>query len=508
MPILLNVLSSSDQKVVEQGSLCVSRIVESFRDRQDKLEELVSPDILRAILRLLIPGTTNLIGPNIHTQFLRVLGITARSSPKLSTELFEMDVVDTLYQILTGISPPEDVDDIASKIDGVIIMQALIHRPREQVYETLNVICELLPGMSGSDLLLQDALLISDYFGDDFITLTSPKDSKAKDSKRIELLSQCQDKVKRFVTILLPTLLHAYSSTVNLSVRRKVLTAQLKMLSNIETSILENALRAVPFASYLAAMLSQQEHPSLVIAALQAAGLLLARLGSIYGYQFFREGVMVEITKLANEPISSPPQKAKSTKDNGNLDLGKFPTSTNEINSKSSDPDDERGDEDKEDYDDMDDDMDDDEHDEEGDHEDDEDDEHDVHPHIHEDISPSPSDSSSDESDYHAPSIARSMKDRVTLRAKSFLEAHRDDQNNEMRARADGIMQDITSLGSKIRECYLEDKSEDGVNLCRKLALYFGPEALESMTSAELLNSGILDVLLDVLDISNGLFRS
>ena len=152
MPILLNVLSNSDQKVVEQGSLCVSRVVESFKNQQDKLEELVSPDLLTAILRLLQPGTTNLIGPNIHTQFLRVLSITARASPTLSAELFKMNIVDTLYQILTGISPPSGTDNVASQIDSVFIMQALIHRPREQISETLNVICELLPSIQSESL--------------------------------------------------------------------------------------------------------------------------------------------------------------------------------------------------------------------------------------------------------------------------------------------------------------------------------------------------------------------
>ena len=147
MPILLNVLSSSDQKVVEQGSLCVSRVVESFRYHPHKLEELVSTDLLKAILRLLLPGTTNLIGPNIHTQFLRVLAFTAKASARLSAELFKMNVVETLYQILTGVSPPSGTEDVASKLDSVVIMQALIHRPREQVIETLNVICELLPGL-------------------------------------------------------------------------------------------------------------------------------------------------------------------------------------------------------------------------------------------------------------------------------------------------------------------------------------------------------------------------
>ncbi|KAG9539726.1 hypothetical protein KCU97_g22654, partial [Aureobasidium melanogenum] len=136
MPILLNVLSSSDQRVVEQGSLCVSRIVESFRYQESKLEELVSPELLKAVLRLLLPGTTTMIGPSIHTQFLRVLSITARASPRLAVELLRMDVVDTLYQILTGVSPPANDDDAALKIDKNIIMQALIRTPRDQIFET------------------------------------------------------------------------------------------------------------------------------------------------------------------------------------------------------------------------------------------------------------------------------------------------------------------------------------------------------------------------------------
>ena len=98
--------SAAATKKSSSRAVCVSRCVESFRYRQDKLEELVSPDLLRAITRLLFPGTTSLIGPNIHTQFIRVLAFTARASPKLAAELLKMDIVDTLYQILTGVSPP------------------------------------------------------------------------------------------------------------------------------------------------------------------------------------------------------------------------------------------------------------------------------------------------------------------------------------------------------------------------------------------------------------------
>ena len=259
MPILLNVLSSSDQKVVEQGSLCVSRVVESFRHHPSKLEELVSTDLLKAILRLLLPGTTNLIGPNIHTQFLRVLAFTAKASANLSAELFKMNIVETLYQILTGVSPPSATDDIASKLDSVVIMQALIHRPREQVIETLNVICELLPGLPRQADASLEAFDIDNGLAPDGGYQSSSR-KKSFSEKRVELLEACRDEVRRFAIILFPTLTDAFSSTVNLSVRQKVLTAQLKMLSNLDKDILMEALRSVPYASFLAAILSQQDH--------------------------------------------------------------------------------------------------------------------------------------------------------------------------------------------------------------------------------------------------------
>ncbi|KAK3058409.1 hypothetical protein LTS18_011360, partial [Coniosporium uncinatum] len=313
MPILLNVLGNSDQKVLEQGCLCVSRVVESFKYQDTKLEELVSADLLQAILRLLLPGTTNLIGPNIHTQFLRVLAITARASPRRSVDLLKMNVVDTLYQILTGVSPPSGTDEIATKIDSVVIVQALIHRPRDQIFETLNVICELLPSVQRDDLTFLADLFDAGYPGDNYASLAA-RSKESPNQKRVEMLEGCKEEVKRFAVVLLPTLTDAYSSTVNLSVRQKVLTAHLKMLSNFDTAILEDSLRSVPYASFLAAILSQQDHSTLVTFALQAAELLLKRLESIYRYQFHREGVIAEITKLAGRPCKSLEDKPKAAK--------------------------------------------------------------------------------------------------------------------------------------------------------------------------------------------------
>ncbi|KAJ9640308.1 Ubiquitin fusion degradation protein 4 [Coniosporium tulheliwenetii] len=476
MPILLNVLNGSDQRVVEQGCLCVSRIVESFKWQESKLEELVSTDLLSAVLRLLLPGSTNLIGPTVHTQFLRVLAITARASPRLSVELFKMKVVDTLYQILTGVSPPSGTDDIATKIDSVVIMQALIHRPRDQVFETLNVICELLPSVSRDGLLYLDDLLDVGPSGDDYMTLSAK--SKQPNDKRVQLLEECKDEVKRFATILLPTLTDAYSSTVNLSVRQKVLTAQLKMLSNLDVDILEDALRTVPYASFLASILSQRDHAILVTFALQAAELLLKRLEPIYRYQFYREGVIAEISKLASRPCKIPELKEKLRK--AGFDVEPVATSSQDTSSEE-DVDLEQevhiaGDEDNS-----------------------EDDGDDLEE--HEDGIRGGDDefesSSSEEEPYAHPPMP-DVEDLITIRARKFMEVHETEGKKIMQEKAASILEDLRSMAEAMKAHISNQDTTDSIEVFRRLAEYFSPDPLESITSYELLTSGILGALFDL----------
>ena len=505
MPNLLNVLSSSDQRVVEQGSICVSRVIESFKYEQDKLELLISTDLLKAIGRLLQPGTTNLIGPSIHTQFLRVLSITAQASPKLSTELLRMDIVDTLYQILTGVSPPSGSDDNASQIDSVFIMQALIHRPREQISETLNVICELLPSVQLESLSFYEGLPNIAHTGNDIVSPVELTSRKTTNLERLELLKGCEAEMKRFAMVLFPTLTDAYSSTVNLGVRQKVLTAQLKMLSNLDVKILEEALHMVPYASYLASILSQQDHPSLVTSALKASDLLLNRLSSIYGYQFYREGVMAEIAKLASEPMTRADTRAQTSKTDTETNL-KIPqdapvdlgVSGDDIDPSEDVPnargdDQHGGDEDDDDDDDDDDDQ-------------DEEDDDDIPREIRDDMSPSPSESSSDR-EYPMQSLA-SEHDLNIMSAKKFLEKHEMGKAKTMRDKATKILKQLQSLAKAILRFYVGGGHGDGPKLFTQLSEYFRGDALNTVTSSELLQSEVVDVLLEIFSSHEDSVRS
>ncbi|KAJ5105721.1 hypothetical protein NUU61_003068 [Penicillium alfredii] len=474
MATLLNVLSSNDPKVVEQGCLCVSRIVESFKYRSQNLEELIDPQMLKAVLRLLLPGTTNLIGPHIHTQFLRVLAIVSKASPRLSNELLKMDVVDTLYQILTGVSAPQDLDNTAVKMDSVLVMQALIHRPREQVFETLNVVCELLPGVPNHEASRTDSLL-SSYFDDTMsIGLKSSKTKETTEERRT-LLVDCKTELKRFAMILFPTLTDAYSSTVNLHVRQKVLLAQLKMLHILEPALIEEALRTVPYASFLAAILSQKDHPSLVSLALRCSELLFQRLEHVYQHQFHREGVISEIVKLADAPLPSTKEPRDSS---GIVDMDTSAHSSSQGRLAAEDANNGRNEDHDVEYDEAD------------DYDEDEDEDED------EDMSESESAVSG------LPSPARTdnaIKDAIIEDAHAFVKVYEESHGSGVRTEALKILAELQSLAAEIRKSYAASGNGNGLPLFKRLASYFDGDALESITSAELLNSGIIEVLLDVL---------
>ncbi|KAI0152718.1 E3 ubiquitin-protein ligase UPL3 [Xylariaceae sp. FL1272] len=494
MPILLNVLGSSDQRVVEQASLCVTRIVESFRYHSSKLEQLVSVDLLKAILRLLVPGTTNLISASIHTQFLQSLAFTAKASPRLSAELVKLNVVETLYQILTGVSPPDETEDVASKLDSVVIMQALIHRPREQIIETLNVVCELLPSPRWPP-----SSAVGDNDGAQPITPSSSGTRKKSSAeKRLELLDECKDHVRRFALILFPTLTDAFSSTVNLTVRQKVLDAQMKMLSNLGEDILIDALKSVPYASFLAAILSQQDHPTLVMYAVQITELLLNRLDHIYRYQIYREGVITEIAKLAEEyKVPEVKPSEHTSMDRPSVSAG----SDVDRVSIHNDTDDDEG----EDH--HSDDHDDDGDDDHVDHDDDEDDDDDDQENDHPGLSDS-SDGSTMSIDGPAPRLLFSdisvIKSRIAEAATNFLDSHETEkQGKAMKKKAAKILEDLQRLSSDIQNYYLHRTASDlspssGTALWTRLASYFDGDVLESVTSAELLASGLVRTVEEV----------
>ena len=108
-------------------------------------------------------GGSPLIAANTFTQLLRALATSAHASPNITIVLLEAGIVDTLYQILTGVLPssrPESEEQgdapsgqgLGGGLADMTVMQNLAHRPKDQVEEALSLIAELLPPLPKGEL--------------------------------------------------------------------------------------------------------------------------------------------------------------------------------------------------------------------------------------------------------------------------------------------------------------------------------------------------------------------
>ncbi|KAG5437641.1 hypothetical protein PCANB_000678 [Pneumocystis canis] len=295
MSMLQHIIRNNDRKVLEQACLCVTRIVESFRHHPDKLEQLLSNDILEIIMSVLSNTLTNTISLSTYTQFLRVLGIAAKSSPNLSITILKLKVVETIYHILIGRFPEDDFNTQNGNIASTLYI--LIHRPREHIYEILNVMCELLPSLPRDDEVFSVCLTENSQ-----LQVSSSKSAKYKmlDERRSRLLEDCQEEMKHFSRVLTPILVDIYHSTININVRQKIMIIFLKIVINLKKNILYESIKHFQFAFFLATVLSQHEYPSLILGALQLSELLLRRLSKVYLQIFAREGIIQTIYEISN----------------------------------------------------------------------------------------------------------------------------------------------------------------------------------------------------------------
>ncbi|KAJ3931783.1 MAG: hypothetical protein NXY57DRAFT_1048760 [Lentinula lateritia] len=355
-PIIRNCLSYSDQRLVEFACLCVIRVIDSYhKSSVENLESLVDTELIRAVNQLLMPaGGSPLIAPNTYTLLLRALSTAARASPKVTVALFEADIVDTVYQILTGVLPSTSASSseqgdaaggqgLGGGLADMTVMENLAHRPKDQVEETLNGVfdhkayneknlAKMMKAKAKADKAAARAAVQAPLVAALLITPPSapsptPEEQPASEptatsnvssnttADRTQLLRSKPAVVGRFMQLTVPILIDVYAASVNTPVRVKTLTGLLKAASFLDADGLKQVLTFVPVAGFASSILSSRDHPTLVIGALQLVDLLLSKVPSLYKPTFRREGVFYEIETLAARSLASSKLKEKEKAD-------------------------------------------------------------------------------------------------------------------------------------------------------------------------------------------------
>lgn len=119
---------------------------------------------------------------------------------------------------------------------------------------------------------------------------------------------------KEIVRSLIAIVYDVYFSSVGPAVKHKCLTSILKMLYHSPSDLLKDVLGKIPISSYIASMLTSQDH-RIVCSALQKAEILMSKLSETFHVYFRREGVMHKIKALIdnNETKSRTGSKQASS---------------------------------------------------------------------------------------------------------------------------------------------------------------------------------------------------
>ena len=311
-PTLRETLTQADQRLVEQATLAVVRTIESYRHNPEHLEGLLDPSTVVAITALLMPsGGSPLLSSSTYTHLLRALTISARGSSKVTIAFLEAGMTNTVYQILTGVPPPtpdesnegtafEHLEDqgIAGSIADMAVLQNLAHRPKDQVEESLALICELLPplpkdgvfdhkaytekslakikkgrkseptrrssragdiappaGSTGPSTPISGGTVPLPASNDIHTSTTGPslsvrdaiakakRDADQQMEQRINLLKSRPELLAKFVKAIVPVLVDVYAASVALRVRTKVLIGLVKAIASAEPADLKITLR-------------------------------------------------------------------------------------------------------------------------------------------------------------------------------------------------------------------------------------------------------------------------
>ncbi|CAN6659334.1 ubiquitin fusion degradation protein 4 [Trichomonascus vanleenenianus] len=307
IPTLENVLSNHDQQVAEKACLCVCEIVDSFGHRREQLEQLITGDLLRKLIQLTNPAVSANTSSEIRSRILVVLATLAASSSELASLMVQDRVADIVYQLLTGKEPMFEKNDTVTK-DNAGIIQALMHSSKALITTSLKIIINVFPPVPVDE----DASYVSPYrLG----TSIKPDSDMAK---RNDILKKHVSELRHFSRTATSLMLDIYTSSIDIGIRQKILMALFRMVKSLDAESLYSVFENLPVASLLSTIFSQQDMPSLILGGLELSKVLLTKIGTVYRSQLYRLGIMAEVTKIANEdPPAEPHHYSDMEEDHG-----------------------------------------------------------------------------------------------------------------------------------------------------------------------------------------------
>ncbi|KAK4477229.1 hypothetical protein RD792_016443 [Penstemon davidsonii] len=285
VPLLTNLLQYHDAKVLEQASICLTRIAEAFASSPEKLDELCNHGLVTQAASLISSSNSGggqaSLSTSTYTGLIRLLSTCANGSPLGAKSLLLLGISGILKDILSG----------SGLVSSVSVSPAL-SRPPEQIFEIVNLANELLPQLPQGTISLPASSSL-------FIKGSVPKKGHANSSSIQEdsngnmqeisthqkLLNDQPELLQQFGMDLLPVLIQIYGSSVNGPVRHKCLSVIGKLMYFSTVEMIQSLMNVTNISSFLAGVLAWKD-PQVLVPALQIAEILMEKLPGTFSKMF------------------------------------------------------------------------------------------------------------------------------------------------------------------------------------------------------------------------------
>ncbi|KAJ1953542.1 Ubiquitin fusion degradation protein 4, partial [Dispira parvispora] len=318
VPTLVRLLDYSDQRVVEQASSALFRIIRSLRNEPDKINELATdPQLLQRLLGFFdtSPDTSDSRGgnssgssvnnPDIFVQVTQTLTLLARNSAQQVRTLLEFGVVSAVCRVLKAKNPKEGTRTAAGAPEG----EQLANLSTKELCNLLSLLAELLPPMPTSSGTTSSDTPSSEVTPVDTSGPISSQDtptaipvstfSTQPVSERLTVYTDHPEYLDQLGRTILPIVLTLFQSTVNVDVRRRIMALVVKLLYLLDEAQVDKWVADLPLAAFLSQGLGQPKASvGILVATLQILSLLIEKGPARFLDRLHREGVIYELGKL------------------------------------------------------------------------------------------------------------------------------------------------------------------------------------------------------------------
>mmetsp|Transcript_11522 Transcript_11522/g.28178 ORF Transcript_11522/g.28178 Transcript_11522/m.28178 type:complete len:2013 (-) Transcript_11522:941-6979(-) len=287
VPILANLLTYQDAKVVDGACMALSHIAEALSNNSSLLGVLSSGNLISQVLELitLSDNGTSTLSLNTYYGLIKLLATCASASPAVARQLVERGMLGVIKSLLAGSSLLPN--SAASSTSSML-------RSADQLFVVLSLTCELLPPLpEASTVMLQSLPAL-------------PAESATANDERAKALKEDPAICKMMCTQLLPILLQVFAATVMPQVRHKCLGVMLRLMAFSNPETLQESLRDLAMSSFVASLLAARDGATAAYG-IHMAEILMAKLPQVVTSYFIKEGVVHGMEQLASRPPSSGP---------------------------------------------------------------------------------------------------------------------------------------------------------------------------------------------------------